>query len=88
MAYNRENLLRKIIEIQGIVLQWKQMDVPQTVIYRKYIAKQYHISYSCFNQYLAVPAKQELKALLAKKEQNTQLKLKFSDDEEATLFGN
>lgn len=85
MAYNRENLLRKIIEIQDIVLLWKQMDIPQRVIYRKYIEKQYHISCSCFDKYLAVNAKQELKALLAKKEQ--QLKLKFSDDEEATLFG-
>ncbi|HOU67616.1 MAG TPA: hypothetical protein PKW49_03405 [Paludibacteraceae bacterium] len=76
MAYNRENLLKRIIEIQDIVLEWKQKDVPQTVIYRKYIADRYHISYSCFNNYLAVSAKNELKALHRKMEQdNQQLKL-------------
>ena len=69
MPYNKENLLRKIIEIQDIVLEHKQKDVPQTVIYRKYIAERYHISYSCFNNYLSVPAKTELKNLISKREQ-------------------
>ena len=67
MAYNRENLLKRIIEIQEIVLEYKQKDVPQIRIYQKYIAEQYHISYSCFNNYLACNAKSELRLLQQKK---------------------
>lgn len=68
MAYNRENLLRKIIAIQDIVIGYKQKDVPQTTIFEKYIKEQYHISYSCFNEYLAIPAKAQLQKLLAEKD--------------------
>jgi hypothetical protein len=67
MAYNKENLLRRIIEIQDIVLEYKKKDVPQRVIYDKHIKNQYYISYSCFNEYLGVPAKTELQKLLSKK---------------------
>lgn len=63
MAYNRENLLEKIIEIQDIVLEYKAKDVPQAVIYRKYIAEKYYISYSTFNNYLAINARAQLKAM-------------------------
>lgn len=69
MAYNRENLLRRIIEIQEIVLLYKKKDVPQSVIYRKYIAGQFHISYSCFNNYLAIPAKAQLIRMLQQREE-------------------
>ncbi|MEG1998567.1 MAG: hypothetical protein RRY55_01215 [Bacteroidales bacterium] len=76
MAYNRENLLKRVVEIQDIVLEYKLRDVPQRVIYTKYIADRYHISYSCFNRYLALPAKIMLKCLQpAKAEQSQQLKL-------------
>lgn len=65
MAYNRENLLRRIIDIQNIVLEHKERFVPQKTIYEKYIKEQFHISYSSFNTYLDVPAKAQLKELLA-----------------------
>ena len=68
MAYNRENLLRRIIEIQDIVLQYKKKYVPQKTIYEKYIKERFHISYSSFNRYLNVPAKAELKELLTGEE--------------------
>ena len=84
MAYNRENLLKKIIEIQDIVLEHKKTFTPQIRIYETYIKEQYHISYSAFNDYLAVPARAQLKELLAKKEQqkqqqDKQTKLPFED---------
>ncbi len=86
MAYNRENLLRKIIEVQEIVLEHKKKYTPQIRIYELYIKEKFHISYSTFNEYIGIPAKAQLKELLAKKEQE-QLKkenqLKLFDEEEA-----
>lgn len=79
MPYNRENLLRRIIEIQDIVLSYRNKDVPQTVIYRKYIAEQYHISYSCFNNYMAIPAKAQLNRLLQQREQERIVQLTLFD---------
>jgi len=87
MAYNRENLLRKIIAIQNTVLEYKKKDVPQKTIFEKYIKVQYHISYSCFNDYLAVPAKAQLQKLIADREQqNNQLNL-FEKENNHQTFG-
>jgi len=77
MAYNRENLLKKIIEIQDIVLEHKENDVPQIRIFEKHIKDKYHISFSCFNEYLAVPAKAQLSKLLAEKEQKKEANPEF-----------
>jgi len=68
MAYNRENKWKRIAEIQDIVLEYKKKDVPQKIIFEKYIRDKYHISYSCFNEYLGVPAKAQLKELQDKRE--------------------
>jgi hypothetical protein len=68
MAYNRENLLRRIADIQDIVIEYQKQDVPLSKIWRRYIYPVYHISYSCFNNYLSIPAKAELKKLQQKKE--------------------
>lgn len=73
MAYNRENFLRRVIEVQDIVNGYKKKDVPQKVIFEKYIKEQYHISYSCYNEYLGVPAAAQLKKLLAEKERKKEL---------------
>lgn len=72
MAYNRENLLIRIIEIQNTVLFYKEKGLTQIAIYSRYIADRYHISYSCFNNYLAVPAKTELKELRARRQKKEQ----------------
>jgi transcription elongation factor GreA-like protein len=69
MAYNKENLLKKIIAIQDTVLEHKGKDVSQKRVFEKYIRDQYHISYSTFNEYLSISAKTELKKLLIEKEQ-------------------
>jgi hypothetical protein len=67
MAYNRENLLRKIIEIQDIVLEHKGRGVTQIWVYENIIKDRYHISVATFNNFLATPAKAELKQLLDKR---------------------
>jgi hypothetical protein len=81
MAYNRENILRRIIDVQNIVMEHKKHDTPQTKIYRKYIYPVYRISYSTFNWYLSVPAKAQLEKLLEKKERIQELK-----DRQLNLF--
>jgi len=63
MAYNRKNLLLKIIDIQEITLKLKEKGTTQQWIYDNVIREKYHISLGCFNNYLAVNAKKELKEL-------------------------
>lgn len=63
MAYNKRNLLNKIQEIQDIVSREYDRGVPYTYIYRNLIEKQYHISYSTFNNYLSCKVKEELEKL-------------------------
>jgi hypothetical protein len=83
MAYNRENLLRRIIKVQDVVLEYKNRDVPQKRIFEKYIKDEYNISYSTFNEWIGIPARMQLKKLLAEKAkreevENAQLRL-FED---------
>ena len=63
MAYNRRNLLTKILEIQAIVQREFDRGIPYTHIYRTMIKEQYHISYSTFNNYLSCNAKREITLL-------------------------
>lgn len=63
MAYNRKNILLKIIDIQQTALEMKQRGVSQKWIYENVIREKYQISLGCFNNYLAVNAKKELKEL-------------------------
>jgi hypothetical protein len=69
MAYNRENLLKRIVEIREIVLEQKKWDTPQTKIYEKFIKGKYHISYSTFNNYLTIAAPAQLKKIQTEKSQ-------------------
>ena len=79
MAYNRRNLLKRILEIQEIVAREYARGVPYTHIYRTQIEEQYHISYSTFNNYLGCPAKRELE-LLDKKEAEAKRQLTLTFD--------
>jgi hypothetical protein len=63
MAYNRKNMLLRIIEIQNEVKKHKALGVPQTVIWREHIWPRWKISYSCYNYYLTVPAYAELQKI-------------------------
>jgi len=68
MAYNKRNLLLKIIEIQNIVIEEKNHGVSQKWIFEHKIRKPYFINYSTFNAYMGRNAKQELADLDAKKD--------------------
>lgn len=63
MAYTKRYLLKKIIEIQTIVLREKNRGASQIWIYKHLIASTYHISESTFNNYLAINAKRDLETL-------------------------
>lgn len=68
MAYNRENYLKRIIEIQELVLNEQEHGATLRWIYREKVRHRYHISCSSFNNYLSIPAAKELKDL-----QNTKI---------------
>ena len=57
MAYDKRNLLLKIIEIQELVLREKKRGVSQRWIYRNHIKERYFISEAAFEKYLARNAK-------------------------------
>jgi hypothetical protein len=64
MAYNRRNILTKIIKIQEITLQLKQTGATQTWIYYNHIKTDFRISKRTYDSYLQTNAKAELKKLL------------------------
>lgn len=64
MAYNKINLLNKIIEIQELTLyQYHKVGLTYKEIYWQYIFPKYHICYRTFHTYLGTPAKKQLKEL-------------------------
>ncbi len=73
MAYNRRNLLNKIVEIQEITIEYKNIGVTQKRIFEDHIEKKYHISRSTYYEYLSTPAKFQLKQLEKKEKQQLQL---------------
>lgn len=73
MAYNRKNLLRKIIEIQNTTLEHTEKGVTQEWVYKNLIFPHYLISRATYYNYLAIPAKAQLKKLTQAEKQ--QLKL-------------
>ena len=61
MAYNTQNFLQRVIEIQKIVIQeQKRGYMNQKEIYYVHIKPRYHISIRTFYNYLARNAKKEL----------------------------
>ena len=79
MAYNRKNLLEKIIEIQTITLEQEKIGLSKRKIYDKFVRQQHHISRGCYFSYLGTNAKRELKILQERElQQSKQLKL-FTD---------
>jgi hypothetical protein len=63
MAYNRKNLLKKIIDIQELTLQHTRKGVTQEYVYSHHIYPIYHISRATYYEYLSINAKKELKDL-------------------------
>jgi hypothetical protein len=79
MAYNRKNILLRIIDIQTIYLQHNEQGVTGEYIYNRYIHPVYRISRKTFYNYLATNAKKELKELEQKiiKHKENQLQLEI-----------
>lgn len=63
MAYNKKNLLKRIIKIQELVKEHTRRGVSQKWVYEEVVCGMFDISYSTFNNYLARPALRELKRL-------------------------
>lgn len=79
MAYNNRNLLIRVIAIQELVLAGQKKGVTQKWIYDNEVYPRYFISYSTFNNYLAINAKRELEMLDRKvAEKKRQLSIEFS----------
>lgn len=81
MAYNNYNTLRRMVEVQNIVLEHKKRGASQIWVYENVIAPTFFISFSTFNRYLAYPAKRELREKQERrrrlKEDPRQMKLSF-----------
>jgi hypothetical protein len=63
MSYNRIYLLKKIIEIQNIVLKETSHGVRQIWVYKNMIKPRFFVSFSTFNNYMSINAKAELEKL-------------------------
>ncbi|WP_027470140.1 hypothetical protein [Saccharicrinis fermentans] len=73
MAYTRENLLRRMIDVQNKTLEHTQKGVTQEWVFRHVIKPHYHISRKTFYSYLGANAKRELKQLTEAKRMQMQL---------------
>ena len=63
MAYNKRNLLEKIIKIQETTLEHTKRGTTQEWVYQNLIYPVYHISHATYYSYLSRNAKGELKRL-------------------------
>jgi len=73
MAYTRENLLQRMIDIQNVTLEHTQKGVTQEWVFNNQIKPFYRISRKTYYNYLSVPAKKQLKQLREIKEMQMQL---------------
>lgn len=74
MAYNRKNKLQLIVDIQTVTLEHTRRGVTQRWVYDNVIYPTYRISRATYYSYLAVPAKKQLKDILAT---DTQMAITF-----------
>ena len=63
MAHSRKNYLLRIVDIQELTLEHTKKGTTQEWVYKNIIEPRYRISKSTYYNYLAVPAKKELKIL-------------------------
>ena len=71
MAYNRENKLKTIIDVQKLYNKHKVDGVTTAYVFRTYIKPVYHITIQTLYVYLNTRAEHELKTLLKSKEQKS-----------------
>lgn len=75
MAYTRQHILERIITIQNITLEHTKRGSTQKWVFENVVYPRFFISWSTYNNYLAMPAKAELKRLI--ESNNSQLKIEF-----------
>lgn len=75
MAYNRENFLKKVLDVQIIALHYSSKGLFYKEIYHKYVEVQFRISKRTFDSYLGINARKELRELQEKKQENKQITL-------------
>ena len=63
MAYNRRNILIKILDVQSLVLQHQKEYKNQRWIFKNIIYPKYHLSIGTYYNYLKTNARKELKEL-------------------------
>lgn len=63
MSYSNKNLLKRIVDIQNITLEYKKKGVTQKWIYENVITPKYHISRTTYYNYLASEAKKFLRQM-------------------------
>ncbi len=63
MAYNKRNLLEKMVQIQEITLEHTRRGVKQEWVYINVIYPQFKVSRGTYYKYLAHNAKAELKRM-------------------------
>ena len=71
MAYNKKNILTRIVDIQDITLANTRKGVTQEWVYANIVFPQYRISRRTYYNYLSIPAKK----LLKEREHNKQMVL-------------
>lgn len=73
MAYNRSNILNRIIDVQNITIEHTRRGVTQQWVYENLIYPQYRISIGTYYNYLATNAKMELRKIESVKERQLAL---------------
>jgi hypothetical protein len=64
MGFTANNFLKRVIEVQNIVLHERELHgTSQKRVYEEKIKEQYHISYSTFTKWMCRNAKLELSKL-------------------------
>lgn len=67
MAYNRVNILNRIIDVQNITIEHTKRGVTQQWVFEHVIYPKYFISIGTYYNYLACNAKAELRKIEANK---------------------
>ena len=80
MAYNRRNILNKIVEIQNLTLDHTSRGVTQVWVFEHIIQPRFFISVSTYYNYLNINAKTKLKEY--EKEQIQQKTILFAEFEQ------
>jgi hypothetical protein len=63
MAYNKNNFLLRVKEINEIYLEYSRKGCFTEYIYNTYIKDRYHISRTTFYTYLTIPYERQLKKI-------------------------